>query len=60
LSPEEARARLAALGFAPADVEVLAAHFLAAERLGRVGHGLRRIEWLAQWCHRSFRRATAV
>jgi (2R)-3-sulfolactate dehydrogenase (NADP+) len=47
--PEEARPRLAALGFAPADVEVLADHFLAAERKGSVGHGLGRIEWLESW-----------
>jgi LDH2 family malate/lactate/ureidoglycolate dehydrogenase len=43
---DEARARLAALGFGAADVEVLAAHFLAAEAQGRRGHGLRRIDWL--------------
>jgi LDH2 family malate/lactate/ureidoglycolate dehydrogenase len=46
LSPEEARRRLAALGFAADDVEVLAGHFLAAEAAGRSGHGGRRIEWL--------------
>ena len=44
--PEEARPRLAALGFAPADVETLADHFLDAERRGSLGHGLSRIEWL--------------
>jgi len=44
--PEEARPRLAALGFAPDDVETLAEHFLEAERRGRLGHGLSRIEWL--------------
>src|SRR5207253_442793 len=49
LSPDEARARLAALGFGAADAEILAGHFLAAERLGRVGHGVRRIEWLETW-----------
>jgi LDH2 family malate/lactate/ureidoglycolate dehydrogenase len=49
LSPDEARARLAALGFVHADVEVLAEHFLAAEASGRVGHGVRRIEWLETW-----------
>jgi (2R)-3-sulfolactate dehydrogenase (NADP+) len=47
--PEEARPRLAALGFAPADVETLAAHFLDAEARGSVGHGLGRIEWLESW-----------
>jgi len=44
--PEEARPRLAALGFRPEDVETLAAHFLAAEARGQAGHGLARIEWL--------------
>jgi LDH2 family malate/lactate/ureidoglycolate dehydrogenase len=47
--PEEARPRLAALGFAPADVETLAEHFLAAERKGSASHGLSRIEWLETW-----------
>jgi LDH2 family malate/lactate/ureidoglycolate dehydrogenase len=47
--PEEARPRLQALGFRDADVEVLAAHFLAAEARGQTGHGLSRIEWLATW-----------
>ncbi|HEX3807510.1 MAG TPA: Ldh family oxidoreductase [Gaiellaceae bacterium] len=46
MRPEEARPRLAALGFAPDDVETLAAHFLDAERRGSLGHGLSRIEWL--------------
>jgi len=49
LSPDEARARLAALGFDAADADVLAEHFLAAEASGRAGHGLRRIEWLETW-----------
>jgi LDH2 family malate/lactate/ureidoglycolate dehydrogenase len=44
--PEDARPRLAALGFSPADVETLADHFLEAERRGQLGHGLSRIEWL--------------
>jgi LDH2 family malate/lactate/ureidoglycolate dehydrogenase len=47
--PEDARPRLAALGFADHDVEVLAAHFLAAEEKGLTGHGLSRIEWLETW-----------
>jgi LDH2 family malate/lactate/ureidoglycolate dehydrogenase len=46
LSPDEARARLAALGFRDEDVETLARHFLDAEASGRGGHGVRRIEWL--------------
>jgi (2R)-3-sulfolactate dehydrogenase (NADP+) len=49
LQPEEARPRLAALGFRPEDVETLAEHFLDAERRGSVGHGLSRIEWLETW-----------
>jgi (2R)-3-sulfolactate dehydrogenase (NADP+) len=47
--PDEARPRLAALGFRPEDVETLAAHFLEAEETGRLGHGLSRIEWLETW-----------
>jgi LDH2 family malate/lactate/ureidoglycolate dehydrogenase len=46
---DEARPRLAALGFAPEDVDVLADHFLDAERRGKLGHGLSRIEWLETW-----------
>ena len=49
MTPEEARPRLAALGFSPENVEVLAAHFLAAEQRGLAGHGLARIEWLETW-----------
>lgn len=49
MRPDEARPRLAALGFAPDDVETLAAHFLDAERRGQLGHGLSRIEWLESW-----------
>jgi len=49
LRPEEARPRLAALGFEPGDVETLAGHFLDAERRGSLGHGLSRIEWLETW-----------
>jgi LDH2 family malate/lactate/ureidoglycolate dehydrogenase len=44
--PDEARPRLAALGFGPEDVETLADHFLWAERRGAASHGLMRIEWL--------------
>ncbi|HEU5362406.1 MAG TPA: Ldh family oxidoreductase [Gaiellaceae bacterium] len=49
MRPDEARPRLAALGFRPADVETLAEHFLDAERRGSLGHGLSRIEWLETW-----------
>jgi (2R)-3-sulfolactate dehydrogenase (NADP+) len=43
----EARARLEALGFEPAAANILVAHFADAERRGKTGHGLSRIEWLA-------------
>lgn len=46
MRPEEARPRLAALGFSDEDVETLADHFLDAEERGKAGHGLTRIEWL--------------
>jgi LDH2 family malate/lactate/ureidoglycolate dehydrogenase len=49
LSPDEARVRLAALGFDDDAVGVLFDHFQAAERSGREGHGFRRIEWLESW-----------
>src|SRR5581483_10699462 len=42
----DARARLAALGFAPDDAEILAEHLLQAEARGQHGHGLSRIAWL--------------
>jgi LDH2 family malate/lactate/ureidoglycolate dehydrogenase len=43
---EDALPRLRALGFAEPDARALADHFLDAERSGRFGHGLSRIEWL--------------
>jgi LDH2 family malate/lactate/ureidoglycolate dehydrogenase len=43
----QAEARLRALGFSAADARTLADHFLDAERRGKRGHGLGRIEWLA-------------
>ena len=46
MRPDEARGRLAALGFGAADVETLFAHFDDAERRGKLGHGHARIEWL--------------
>lgn len=42
----EARTRLAELGFEPAAVNVLVAHFEDADRRGKRGHGLTRVEWL--------------
>ena len=49
MHPDEARPRLAKLGFRADDVETLAAHFLDAESRGQLGHGLSRIEWLETW-----------
>jgi (2R)-3-sulfolactate dehydrogenase (NADP+) len=49
LDPEDARPRLAQLGFRADDVETLASHFLDAEARGQLGHGLSRIEWLESW-----------
>jgi len=43
---EEARIRLAALGGDEDAVAVLHAHFADAERRGKSGHGLSRVEWL--------------
>ncbi|MBD0348200.1 MAG: Ldh family oxidoreductase [Thermoleophilia bacterium] len=43
---DEARRRLEALGFSEHDARVLAAHFVDAERRGKRGHGLTRIDWL--------------
>jgi len=40
------RARLEELGFSEADAETLADHFLDAERRGKLGHGLSRVNWL--------------
>jgi (2R)-3-sulfolactate dehydrogenase (NADP+) len=49
LSPDEARVRLAALGFDDDTAGILFDHFAAAEARGRAGHGFRRIEWLETW-----------
>ena len=49
MSPDEARARLEALGFDDAAAALLCDHFQTAERSGREGHGFRRIEWLETW-----------
>ena len=38
---------LTGLGFGEADARTLADHFLDAERRGKTGHGLSRVEWLA-------------
>jgi (2R)-3-sulfolactate dehydrogenase (NADP+) len=44
---DEALPRLRDLGFAEREAQLLAGHFLDAERRGKAGHGLARIEWLA-------------
>ncbi len=46
MQTDEARARIAALGFSEADTDTLFAHFDDAERRGKLGHGYSRIEWL--------------
>ncbi len=46
MQPEEARARIAALGFSEADTETLFRHYDDAERRGKRGHGYSRIPWL--------------
>ncbi len=46
MQPDEARARIAALGFSAADTETLFRHFDDAERRGKLGHGYARIPWL--------------
>jgi (2R)-3-sulfolactate dehydrogenase (NADP+) len=43
---DDALARLTGLGFDPEAAAILADHFVEAERRGRVGHGLTRIDWL--------------
>jgi LDH2 family malate/lactate/ureidoglycolate dehydrogenase len=44
---EGALRRLTALGFSDDDAGTLADHFLDAERRGKLGHGLARVDWLA-------------
>jgi (2R)-3-sulfolactate dehydrogenase (NADP+) len=43
----EVEQRLRALGFSEDDARTLAHHFVDAERRGKRGHGLSRVEWLA-------------
>jgi LDH2 family malate/lactate/ureidoglycolate dehydrogenase len=47
VTAEKARHRLEGLGFEPAAVDVLVAHFADAERRGKAGHGFVRVDWLA-------------
>jgi LDH2 family malate/lactate/ureidoglycolate dehydrogenase len=46
VTESEARERLGALGFERAAVDVLVTHFVDADRRGKSGHGLARVEWL--------------
>jgi LDH2 family malate/lactate/ureidoglycolate dehydrogenase len=48
LEQKDALPRLRELGFADREANVLAEHFLDAERRGKTGHGLARIDWLAE------------
>ena len=48
MTPEEARARLLGRGLSPVQADVLVAHFEEADRRGKRGHGLSRVEWLEQ------------
>jgi LDH2 family malate/lactate/ureidoglycolate dehydrogenase len=47
LREEDVLETLEGLGFGEADARTLADHFLDAERRGKRGHGLSRVEWLA-------------
>ena len=47
MRPDEVVPALRRLGFAEGDAATLAEHFLDAERRGKRGHGLARVEWLA-------------
>jgi LDH2 family malate/lactate/ureidoglycolate dehydrogenase len=42
----QVEARMRALGFSEPDARTLADHFLEAERRGKRGHGLTRVDWL--------------
>jgi LDH2 family malate/lactate/ureidoglycolate dehydrogenase len=46
MMPDEARARLLALGFDADAAEVMFDHFADSERRGKLGHGFSRIPWL--------------
>ncbi|HEV8688316.1 MAG TPA: Ldh family oxidoreductase [Gaiellaceae bacterium] len=48
MQPDEAKARIAALGFAERDADTLFRHYDDAERRGKRGHGYARIPWLEQ------------
>jgi LDH2 family malate/lactate/ureidoglycolate dehydrogenase len=46
LNDDHVLARIRALGFSDRDAATLADHFLDAERRGKLGHGLSRVDWL--------------
>jgi LDH2 family malate/lactate/ureidoglycolate dehydrogenase len=46
LAAVQVEERIRALGFSEADTQTLSGHFLEAERRGKRGHGLARVEWL--------------
>src|SRR5438874_2721426 len=46
LAAVQVEERISALGFSEEDARILAEHFLDAERRGKRGHGLARVEWL--------------
>ncbi|HVD25508.1 MAG TPA: Ldh family oxidoreductase [Gaiellaceae bacterium] len=46
MRPEDVVPTLRSLGFDDRDAGILAEHFLDAERRGKQGHGLSRVEWL--------------
>ena len=46
MQPQEVTATLRGLGFEDREAQILADHFLDAERRGKQGHGLSRVEWL--------------
>ncbi len=45
---EPVSARLREIGFSEADAQTLADHFVDADRRGKTGHGVARIDWLEQ------------
>jgi (2R)-3-sulfolactate dehydrogenase (NADP+) len=47
MTEAEARRRLLALGLGPTAADALVAHFADAEKRGKTGHGLSRVDWLA-------------
>lgn len=47
MRPDDALSALRGLGFGDRDAAILADHFLDADRRGKAGHGLTRIDWLA-------------